>query len=62
MNTETPVLPQDFIPSEDVDVQTVDSAELWPNRAEMEASHAENPNPVKISLMEPESGDDAETF
>jgi hypothetical protein len=62
VNAETLVLPQDLIPSEEIDTQTEDSAVLCPNRAEMEGSYAENPNPVKRSLIEPESGENAETF
>jgi hypothetical protein len=56
------VLPQDFTPIEDVDVQAVDSDELRPNREDTDASNAENPNPVKKSLIEPESAENLEMF
>jgi len=62
VNVDSPVLQDGFKPSEDIDIQTVDSEELRPNLAEMHASNAENLEPVNRSLIEPESGDDLEIF
>jgi hypothetical protein len=56
------VLRQDFTPIEDIDVQAVDSDELRPNREDTDASNAENPDPVKTSLIEPESAENLEMF
>lgn len=62
MNFDSPVLQESFKPSEDIDIQTEDSEELRPNLDEMDASNAENPEPVNRSLIEPESGDNFEIF
>jgi len=62
VNVDSPVLQDGFKPSEDIDIQTVDSEELRPNLDEMDASNAENPEPVNRSLIEPESGDNFEIF
>jgi hypothetical protein len=48
--------------SDDMDIQTVASAEVLPKRADTEASYANNAEPVTNRVVEPESGDRLDKF
>jgi len=51
-----------FIFSDDMDIQTVASAEVLPKREDTDASCAKNSEPVTNRVVEPESGDRWDTF
>jgi hypothetical protein len=56
------VLAQVFKSSDDIDIQTVDSARVLPKREEIDASNAENSDPLTKSMIEPESGEYFDAF
>jgi hypothetical protein len=51
------VLSQVFKSSDEIDIQTVDSARVLPKREDIDASNAENSDPLTTSMIEPESGE-----
>ena len=56
------VIAQDFMCSDDMDIQRVDSTDVFPKRADIVASKAEIPDPATTSEIDPESEEYLDTF